>query len=525
MSPFNCTPMAEETQVEAIERQNSAFGDNYSIKSRSTNSHHANIRYHDEPEADYDEGATLLYRHIENKDWDQALGRLEGAPVEAKTWVFRREANSEKTRWRLLPIHAVCIFRAPLALIEALIEVYPDGPQMKDDQGMLPVHLACRNGASKGVVMTLLAAFPESIHVRDRKGRSPVDLVLNSASANKEAVLVALKKFRREVPESPTNMNMEVLYHHNNTNTTNLSSTRSTPLTIEPAISKREKTPRNNSIGSSVGAAPTPHSLAVPPTPAAPGSPVVKEVDYEHRTILFRLILKKEWKAASARAASHPEEAQTWIVTKGFNGNLRFLPLHKACVLQPPDYLIEELLRAYNPASMEKDQDGWLPLHCACFYGANEKVISVLLAANPRGAQSKDDEGRLPLHYACLKGAAQGCVDALLQCFPKGAMSKDDEGRLPIHHACGKEHRKVSLTPCSRHLPRERSPRMTRDACRSIMPAAKMQVSASFEHSSRYIPGPPKSRTTKTSCRFTTHASIKRHRRLFRSSCKRIPNQ
>lgn len=282
------------------------------------------------------------------------------------------------------------------------MEVYPDGPQMKDDQGMLPVHLACRNGASKGVVLTLLSAFPESIHVRDRKGRSPTDLVFNSSSANKEAVLVALKKFIREVPVSPSNVNMEVLY--------------------KAAASKKTR-------HSSGGADRNAH---------IPGSPVTKEVDYENRTVLFRLILKKEWKAASARAISHPEEALTWIVTKGFNGNLRFLPLHKACVLQPPEQLIEDLLQSYSAAAVQMDQDGWLPLHCACFYGANEKVVSTLLSAYSKGAQSKDDEGRLPLHYACLKGASQGCVDALLASFPKGAMSKDDEGRLPIHHACGK---------------------------------------------------------------------------------------
>jgi hypothetical protein len=64
MSAFQCTPTMEDASHQvAIERQNSAFGDNYSIKSRSTNSHQA-MRYHDEPEADYDEGATLLYRYV-----------------------------------------------------------------------------------------------------------------------------------------------------------------------------------------------------------------------------------------------------------------------------------------------------------------------------------------------------------------------------------------------------------------------------------------------------------------------------
>jgi ankyrin repeat protein len=274
---------------------------------------------------------------------------------------------------------------------------------------MLPVHLACRNGASKGVVLTLLASFPESIHVRDRKGRSPTDLVMTSSSQNKEAVLYALKRFRRdsmddEAVDYPTNK-MAV-------KTTMLESTKSKKKLSSP--------------------------LPVVATIQKVTSPVAKEVDYEHRTVLFRLILKKEWTAAVTRAQAFPEEASTWIVTKGFNGNLRFLPLHKACVLQPPVSVIHALLEAYPKGCAEADQDEWLPLHCAAFYGTNDEVINALLNAYPKGAQIKDSDDRLPLHYACLKGASLGVVQTLLESFPKGTMSKDNEGRLPLHQAAGK---------------------------------------------------------------------------------------
>lgn len=361
-------------------RQHSGVGDAYSVV-RATGSTATSSRYHDEPEVNYDQGPTELYRCIEAKQWDAAMARLESHPFESKTWVSRKEHNTDKIRWRLLPIHATCIFRSPLALIEALIEVNPDGPQMKDDQGMLPLHLACRNGASKGVVLTLMNAFPESQGVRDRKGRTPLDLVEASSSQNAEAVSATIRTFQRE---------------------------------------NKLTTPRVISIGNS------------------PDSVAANEVDYEHRTVLFRLLLKKDWNGAIARAESFPDEAATWIVTKGFNGNLRFLPLHKACVLQPPENVIETLLKAYPSGATSKDQDGWLPIHCACFYGASGKVVNALLSSHGKGAQSKDDEGRLPLHYACLKGASQDVVDVLLGNFPKGAMSKDDEGRLPIHHACSK---------------------------------------------------------------------------------------
>ena len=379
-SMFCASPRAT-IEPPTLTRAHSGIGDAYSVL-RSSGSMATATRYGDEPEVDYDSGATELYRRIEGRDWDGALARLETHPDEAKTWVSRKEANSDKIRWRLLPIHATCIFRSPLAFIEALNEVYPDGPQMKDDQGMLPLHLACRNGASKGVVLTLLNAYPESYKVRDRKGRSPVDLVEASQSQNVEAVSNAIRRFQRDVESGA----MKV----------------------------------------------------VSMTPGGASSTTTNEVDYEHRTVLFRLLLKKDWKAAVARAKSFPDEAATWIVTKGFNGNLRFLPLHKACVLQPPEHVIEVLLNAYAEGAKARDQDGWLPVHCACFYGASDKVVNTLLNSHGKGAQSKDDEGRLPLHYACLKGAEQGVVDVLLATFPKGAMSKDDEGRLPIHHACSK---------------------------------------------------------------------------------------
>jgi ankyrin repeat protein len=378
-----CASPSETLEPPTLQRQHSGIGDAYSVI-RASGSMATTSRYHDEPEVDYDEGATELYRRIEAKQWDAAMARLDSHPFEAKTWVSRKEHGSEKSRWRLLPIHATCIFRSPLALIEALIDIYQDGPQMKDDQGMLPLHLACRNGASKGVVLTLLNAFPESHKVKDRKGRNPLDLVEGSSSQNAEAVSAAIHNFQRELQ---TGGGMRVV----------------------------NITPGAESI-----------------------TGTVNEVDYEHRTVLFRLLLKKDWKAACARATSFPDEAATWIVTKGFNGNLRFLPLHKACVLQPPESVIETLLAAYAEGAKCKDQDGWLPVHCACFYGASGKVVGSLLKPFSKGGQSKDDEGRLPLHYACLKGASQDVVDVLLASFPKGAMSKDDEGRLPIHHACSK---------------------------------------------------------------------------------------
>lgn len=431
----------DEQAPHPMTRERSEFGENRSMISRgsrsighvSSNGSGEFENYGDEPEIDYDVGATVLYRCIEGKDWDGALSRLELAPIEAKTWVSRRETGNDKLRWRLLPVHAVCIFRAPLALIEALIEVYEDGPKMKDDQGMLPIHLACRNGASKGVVLTLLQAFPEALDVRDRKGRLPVDLVQASNSQNKENVLTAIRKYQKETmrrahtpssPAPPTPHSTAV--------------PAPSPYTTTPT-NKADPSPMAETTAVDNRTVLTQSLIAtVREITSAPSVSSSREVDYEHRTVLFRMILKKDWKQAAARALAYPEEAATWIVTKGFNGNLRFLPLHKACVLAPPGEEFSDLLKAYPEAAQLPDQDGWLPLHCACFYGAPADVIGRLIKAYPRASAHKDDEGRLPLHYACLKGASQEVVDALIKVNPKASMAKDQEGRLALHHACSK---------------------------------------------------------------------------------------
>ncbi|KAL9184835.1 hypothetical protein ACHAXT_002612 [Thalassiosira profunda] len=354
--------------------------------------------YQDQPETDYDLGPTQLYTFIENKHWESAIERIRTAPNEVQTWISRREPDDpNKIRWRLLPLHATCVFRAPLSLIEALIAAYPQGPGLMDDQGMLPIHLACRNGASRGVVMTLLNAYPKSINVKDKKGRTPLNLVENSNSQNKDVVVEAMQSFR--------------ISYENNA----LPPAGTGVRAVSPAVTS--PTHAANAKGLELGE---------------------REVDYENRTILFRLILKKDWDGVSSRLNLFPDEASTWIVTKGFNGNLRFLPLHKACVLSPPPSIVQSLLQAFPAGVARADQDGWLPLHCACFYAAPAATIEALINADPKAAQKKDDDGRLPLHYACLKGAPETVVSRLLGAHVKGALAKDNDGRMPLHHACSK---------------------------------------------------------------------------------------
>ena len=503
-------PPEEERGMGSSSWASASFSDDETVDAASR-SYDARV----DKEVDYDTHCTALYRSIEAKEFQRASSRADSHPAEASAWVVRKETKRTGTvrkgdvRWRLLPIHATCIFRAPLSLIDDLLMAYPDGARRRDDEGMLPIHLAARNGASKGVVISLLKAHPHSLDERDAKGRTPLDFVELSQNANRHAVVKAIKKFKTErdkerkerrekkvkemkklKKEEKKKMEKEAAAAKKEVAVAKKEAkkTTSTPPTdaklAKTAQSSLPNSPLEVSLSSSshtgeVGKAGKADKVVrqgspLPSTSASsPSVPVEVEVDYSNRTQLFRLVLKKDWNGVARRATKQPSEASTWIVTKGLNGNLRFLPLHKACCLSPPASVVKTLLKAHPGAATATDQDGWHPLHCACYYGAGEGTVKALLDAYPKAAMARDDEGRTPLHYGCLrtgtpeivrsllasnaaaatardaegrlplhhaasKGAPLSIIDALLDAFPRAAASRDDQGRTALHHACRK---------------------------------------------------------------------------------------
>jgi hypothetical protein len=137
-------------------------------------------------ECDYDTSPTDLYQAIEAMQWDFVLGmfsdnvsEVAAASVnkQCATWVVRKESNG-KLRWRLLPLHAACIFQAPSMVILLLLQEFPPSAAAKDDQGMLPLHLAFRQQPMNFTVLEeLMTAYPGGVTVKDRRGRTPLQAV------------------------------------------------------------------------------------------------------------------------------------------------------------------------------------------------------------------------------------------------------------------------------------------------------------------------------------------------------------
>jgi len=127
-------------------------------------------------DADYDKNPTVLYRYVENRDWNAVIDRCNKCPEEASIFLYRNEASTDMLRWKQLPLHAALVFKGKATAIASLIEAFPQGVMMHDDQGMLPAHLAFRYNASESVINLLLETYPESLNMPDRKGRLPIEL-------------------------------------------------------------------------------------------------------------------------------------------------------------------------------------------------------------------------------------------------------------------------------------------------------------------------------------------------------------
>jgi hypothetical protein len=133
----------------------------------------------DELLCDYESAPSTLYSLLEASHWTLAATRCKTHPTEVRTWVVRRDRDTNDVRWTLLPIHAAVIFQSPTSVVEAMLEHYPQGASRPDDQGMLPLHLAFRHQRQRDdehLLEVLLTRYPEAVRATDVRGRTPIDL-------------------------------------------------------------------------------------------------------------------------------------------------------------------------------------------------------------------------------------------------------------------------------------------------------------------------------------------------------------
>ena len=138
-------------------------------------------------DVDYNDGATELYKHIENHRWREAAERSRSEPFETKIWVYRMDKKNKHILWKMLPLHTAILYRAPVYVILDLIQANPDAPSQTDDRKMLPVHMACRVTCKEDVLRVLLKHKPDSVVAKDTKGRTPREIIMSDKSGDNES--------------------------------------------------------------------------------------------------------------------------------------------------------------------------------------------------------------------------------------------------------------------------------------------------------------------------------------------------
>lgn len=330
---------------------------------------------------DYDLNPSLLYKLIEYCAWDEVINRVAHVPTEASIWVERRtrsesDADDDDSncwlRWKMLPLHTAILFRAPITVVQAIYNAYPEAINMPDNRNMLPIHVACRIRVDSVVMQFLIDAFPSALTVTDYKGRSPSDLLrlddFNTKDDHDDSLLKLIEN------------NMAL---HG----------------IDEGIEA-------NRFG------------------AIHGDLEVVEVDYDkHPTALIRLIESKSWSEAIARCHMFPQEAASWLCRYEKNPKKRsrelrwrILPIHSAVVLNAPKTVIKALIDAYPDGLRMGDDRDMLPLHMAFRLGIDLAVCALLIESYPQSLQHRDNKGNTPMQI--LKAYRRKYMSAELKGVP-----------------------------------------------------------------------------------------------------------
>jgi len=114
---------------------------------------------------------------IEQRQWKSVLSRMQHAPHEVSTYVYRIDCTTVDAHfhYRVLPLHCVCMRNPPVLVVSALIAAYSEATSIKCD-GFLPLHFALKFGASLNVIQTLVLAYPASLIEKDENDNNPLTI-------------------------------------------------------------------------------------------------------------------------------------------------------------------------------------------------------------------------------------------------------------------------------------------------------------------------------------------------------------
>jgi hypothetical protein len=127
------------------------------------------------PHISFSRGRSKLNLLLFEEDWPAAIAEIECHPHETKVWTTRPGFFDGDHESNVLPIHVACSVHAPLEVIKAIVEAYPECVQAIESAfKRLPLHVACQFAARAGVIKYLVEQYMAGTMESDILGRLPI---------------------------------------------------------------------------------------------------------------------------------------------------------------------------------------------------------------------------------------------------------------------------------------------------------------------------------------------------------------
>ena len=114
------------------------------------------------------------------------------APVEVIEGLLEAypEAASMTNNYGNLALHFTAWKKGPLDCMKLLLQVFPEGAAQKNNHGNLPLHYAAHYNAPIEVVESLYHAYPEAARQKNNDSNTPLDLAVADGASNNVVALL-----------------------------------------------------------------------------------------------------------------------------------------------------------------------------------------------------------------------------------------------------------------------------------------------------------------------------------------------
>lgn len=274
--------------------------------------------------------------------------------------------------------------------VDALVAANPNSLFSKNHRGRIPLHIACKHGVSLEVIEHLAKKRVQTLEIRDMNDEYPTNLASKYGHNDASSLL-------RDIYDSEHARDQGDEYWATRKEMFRNPKTR---VRVKKGSSTKKEKKSSKSQG-------------------------------KKKQKFFETITSQNWQKALSMLKANPNCGKEMVVTKLGPINWKRTPLHEIVRLDPPIFLVRELIRAYPEALAVKESlDKRLPLHVAC-ESSRLDIIELLMSKYPDSVSTPDAEGSIPIHLASLAGCKTEIFYSLLSADPETINTPNQHGQTP----------------------------------------------------------------------------------------------